>query len=83
MEVINTYEVTPVTSQKSFYGNARVTVYEDGTEILTSYKTEVLRKNPDGTFDRLWDDWSATTAKHVYAWSGIRTAEWHKMEVKK
>ena len=43
----------------------RATIAErDGAQILTSYYTEVAMIK-DGKLYRLWDAWSATTAKHI------------------
>ena len=70
------YKLVPDDSHKSFYGKAIVTVYDDGTEILRSYQTDVLAKGPDGMYHRLWDDWSATTGRHIKAFSGLSKAEY-------
>lgn len=72
---------------KSFYNKARVIINDDGTKVLRSYETDVIRKNADGTFSRLWNDWSATTGRHINEFikqetgHGLNKAEWEKMEV--
>lgn len=76
VNIIKSYELTPNDSHKSFYGKARVFVLEDGTEILRSYQTDVLARDPDGTLRRLWDGWSATTGRHIKAFAGINKAEY-------
>ena len=75
------YELKPTTSQKSFYGKARVLVDDDGTETLVSYTTPVMRRNADGSLTRLWLGWSATTGKHIKAFCGLGKADCDKMEV--
>lgn len=53
------------TLQASYYGKAKVRE-ENGFLILRSYDTDVLRIDVEKhTFSRLWNGWSATTAKHV------------------
>lgn len=49
----------------SFFGKAIVEVIPGGY-MLISYDTNVC-KIVDGAFIRLWDDWSATTLRHVNA----------------
>lgn len=80
------YELEPVNSQKSFYGKAQV--HEDrGVRTLFSYGTPVASINVSGVFTRLWDDWSATTGKHIKAFcvnegvEVINKAAWDKMPV--
>ena len=73
------YELHPVDGRKSFYGKARVLVYEDGTEVLKSYDTMVLKRKPDGTLVRLWHGWSATTGRHIKAFCGLNKAGFVKL----
>lgn len=80
------YELTPNTAQKSFYGKA--TVCEDANGCtLYSYSTAVAAINTDGELVRLWDSWSATTAKHIrafceaYGLPVINKATWDMMPV--
>ena len=75
------YELIPTDGRKSFYGKAIVKVAEDGSEILQSYDTDVMKRTPDGELVRLWSGWSATTGRHIYAFCGLRKAELDKMEV--
>lgn len=81
------YELkTKNTSQKSFYGKAVVTVYNPDFIVLTSYKTDVAAI-VDGEFVRLWEDWSATTAKHVNefriqnGFKAVNKTDWLKLPV--
>lgn len=80
-KLLRKYALMPNDSHRSFYGRAIVRVYDDGTEVLHSYNTDVMSRKPDGTLVRHWDDWSATTGRHVIAFAGIRKAEWDKMEI--
>lgn len=74
------YELAPLPGQqKSFYGKAYVTVELDGTRTLTSYCSEVMRQDPDGTYHRLLDWWSATTGRHIKAFSGMNKAEYEAL----
>lgn len=66
-----TYELRPVTRQKSFYGKAVVEVADDGSQTLLSYGTPILRINADGTKKRLWFGWTATTGKHIRSFCGL------------
>ena len=81
MKVVRTYELEPVDGRKSFYGKAFVKVMDDGSEVLQSYDTDVIMRKPDGTLCRLWNDWSATTGRHINAFCGISKKQWDKMEV--
>ena len=74
MKIIKSYELLPVDSHKSFYGKARVFVYEDGTEVLRSYETDVITRTPSGKLFRTWPDWSATTGRHVKSFCGLNKA---------
>ena len=72
--MMKSYELLPNDSHKSFYGKARVYAYDDGTEILRSYETDVIIRTAGGKLFRLWDDWSATTGRHVKAFCGLNKA---------
>lgn len=74
---METYELEPTDGHKSFYNKAIVTVHDDGTEILRSYETNVIAKTPDGAYHRLWNGWSATTGRHIKAFSGLNKAEYN------
>lgn len=66
-KLVRTYNLIPDDSHKSFYGKAKVKVYDDGSEVLQSYETDVMRKNKDGSFVRIVDGWCA---KKYYRWIG-------------
>ena len=75
-----TYDLQPNTSQKSFYGKARIEIMKDKTEILWSYETRVLLKTTTGEYIRLWDGWSATTGKHIKAYTGLNKREYFELK---
>lgn len=52
------------------YMNATIKYYDDGSEILQSYNTDVVKKTPDGMYIRLWDGWSSSTMKQVKTYCG-------------
>lgn len=59
-------ELKPNDSHKSFYGKAKV-VWDLNGYTLVSYKTPVIRLDCDGKVTKLWDDWTATTMRHINA----------------
>lgn len=65
------YELIPTDSHKSFYKKAIVHKDADGTETLYSYGTPVIRRNSNGTLERLWWGWSATTGRHIKSFCGL------------
>lgn len=75
----NRYEITPCDGRKSFYGKAYAQIIREGAEVLLSYGTPVIAK-VDGVLYRLWDDWSATTGRHIRSFAGIGKADWDKMQ---
>lgn len=70
---ISIYELIPTNGQRSFYGKARVIIDRDAnTETLVSYETEIVRRDmTTGELVKLWDDWSATTGRHIKAFCGL------------
>ena len=73
------YELTPQDGRKSFYGKAKVKQLDDGTEILQSYETDVMKRTPDGRLYRLYTNWTATTGRHIIAFCGLNKAAWQKI----
>ena len=63
----------------SFGGKAIVRVDDDGTETLLSYDTEIIARTPDGKLIPLYNDWTATTGRHVRAFCGLSKAEYFKL----
>ena len=45
--------------------NAQTLYCDDGSEVLQSYDTQIVRKYPDGTIVRLWSGWTPTTGRHI------------------
>ena len=74
--MMNVYELKPTTLQKSFYGKAKVIALDDGTQLLKSYDTIVLKRKASGELVRTWQGWSATTGKHIAAFTGINKKEY-------
>lgn len=73
---METYELKPKTSQKSFYGKATVIVNDKGEKFLKSYDTIVMKIDHSGKKFRTWDDFSATTGKHIAAFAGLNKKEY-------
>ena len=73
------YELMPNDSHKSFYGKAIVRRDDDGSETLLSYGTEIITRTADGTLIPLYNDWTATTGRHVKAFCGLSKAEYFKL----
>lgn len=80
------FELKPTNNRKSFYGKAEVITRDNGDIELRSYNTIVARIR-NGSFQRLWDGYSATTMNHVNAFidtfgiSGGGKAWWMGLEV--
>lgn len=53
-------------TRKSFYGKAKIIEYENGDVELLSYNTVVCRIH-NGSFQRVWNGYSATTMRHINA----------------
>lgn len=66
------YELMPTNGRKSFYGKAFVEVDDYGVETLFSYLTPIIKRFPDGTLKRLYDEEpSFTTAIHIKSFCGL------------
>lgn len=70
------YELTPTNGQKSFYGKTFVEIEEDGTEILYSYNTPIIKRQKSGELIKLYDGWTQTTGKHIKAFCGLNKKEY-------
>lgn len=68
------YELIPNNGRKSFYGKAVVETYSDGSAILFSYNTPIIKRDKKGNLTRLWAGWSATTGRHIAAFCGLNKA---------
>ena len=62
---LNSFELPCLDGRKSFYGKAIVHKTDEGTFVLQSYETCVGEIDRSRKFHRLWDDYSATTMRHV------------------
>ena len=67
-------------NQKSFYGKAIIKEDNEG-QTLYSYNTAILTIKNNGDMVRHWSGWSATTGKHIKAFSGLNKAAYMAMEV--
>jgi hypothetical protein len=80
--------LNPTDGRKSFYGKAVAIEHDNGIIELKSYET-IVAKIVDGVFYRLWDDYSATTMRHInafidkYGITGGGKAWWNSLEVTK
>lgn len=82
-------ELIPDDSRKSFYGKAKVVSFPDGMTALISYNTVVAYTDAEGKLHRVWDDWSATTGRHISAYAreytksgnSVGKAIWDKMAI--
>ena len=77
--MLKTYELHPITNQKSFNGKALVKIDENGTETLYSYNTPIISRSSNGELKRLWFDYTPTTGKHIKAFCGLNKAEFEKL----
>ena len=64
MKKMKIFELSPTDSRQSFYGKAQV-IEKNGVKYLQSYNTIVCKIGRNGKFYRFWDDYSATTIRHV------------------
>lgn len=68
------YELIPNNGRKSFYGKAVVETYSDGSAILFSCNTPIIKRDKKGNLTRLYAGWSATTGRHIAAFCGLNKA---------
>ena len=80
-------KLNPTGQQKSFGSKAHWYEREDGVRVLISYTTAVAAVS-GGVLYRLWDDYSATTLRHVDAFADMcgvsfkgNKAAWEAMPV--
>lgn len=67
-------------SQKSFYGKAKIAYEDDGSAVLYSYNTPIMRRK-DGKLTRIWRGYSVTTGRHVKAFCGLNKKEFEALPV--
>ena len=75
------YDLIPTDGRKSFYGKAKVSIADDGTETLYSYNTPIIKRTAAGELVRMWDGWSVTTGRHIAAFCGMGKAEFVRLPV--
>ena len=75
------YELSPIDGRKSFYGKAIVEI-DNGSETLYSYGTPVIKRDPLGNLERLYDGWSSTTGRHIKAFCGLNKKEFFDLPYK-
>ena len=80
-KVIRVVDLVPTDGHKSFYKKAVVRSYDDGTDVLRSYATDVLSRDANGNLVRHWPGWSATTGRHVASFAGIGKKIWDKLPI--
>lgn len=54
-----------ISKERVSYMEAWIKTYSDGTKILQSYETDVVKMTPEGKYIRLWHDWSVSTNRQV------------------
>lgn len=69
--MVKVMELMPTDGRLSFYGKARVRIEADGSQVLESYTTDIIKRCADGSLVRLWDGWTATTGRHIKAFCGL------------
>lgn len=62
--------VEEISRKRLNYMNAYIIYYDDGSEILRSYGTDVVKRTVEGKYIRLWKSWSRSTSKQVMAYCG-------------
>lgn len=78
--------LSPHYGQKSFYGKAHIITTAEGQRFLKSYNT-IVCGIVDGKFERYWNDYSATTMRHINAFlyacdcETINKSVWDKLSV--
>jgi hypothetical protein len=79
---ISVYDLTPITSQKSFYGKAKVVIAPYTGKTLFSYETPIVTVYSDGRTNRIvrhYKGWTPTTGKHINSFIGLRKKEFSKL----
>ena len=79
------YELQPHDSHKSYYKKAMVIVIDNDNEytrLLKSYDTIVCSMDACGNITRYWNDYSATTGRHIASFCGMNKASFTALPVK-
>lgn len=75
------YDLKPTEEQrvKNFYGKAYVEV-EPNKETLYSYNTKIISRDSRGALTKYWDDWSATTGRHIKAFCDLDKKQYEELK---
>ena len=74
------YDLKPIDGRKSFYGKAKIYLEENGDKTLYSYGTKILTITKEGKYIKFWNDWSATTGRHIAAFCGLNKKQYESLE---
>jgi hypothetical protein len=84
------YELQPRNGRASFYGKAKVKVNKDGSEVLLSYDTPIIKRNVNGELMRLYrcdsdfiNGVSCTTCSHLISFCGLHKKDFLKLPYRK
>lgn len=80
-KAIGLTELYPADGRNSFYGKAIVKNYPNGDRALFSYNTLILVETAKGKTKRYWEDYSATTGRHVIAFNGMNKKAYEALKV--
>lgn len=85
MKKTTVYTISPKSGAKSFYNKCFVIMITDGDRVISktlySYDTPILTEKNGETF-RHWDDWSATTGRHIAAFNGMNKKQYDALPYK-
>ena len=76
------YELSPVDGRKSFYGKCAVFEIK-GKKYLRSYETVVMFQDKNGKFHRVYSGFTATTGRHIKAFSGMNKKAFFNLPLEK
>ena len=76
------YEISPTDRRASFCGKCRVFEIK-GKKYLQSYETFVMFRDENGNFHRVYDDFTATTGRHIKAFSGMNKKAFFALPLEK
>lgn len=65
------YYLVPNDCHKSFYGKAVVEENENGSKTLFSYNVKIMTILDNGNVVKHWNGYTATTQRHIRAFSGL------------
>lgn len=74
-------ELVPTDGRKNVGNRAYIKIGKDGSETLISYDTPIIRRKPNGELVRLFNDWTATTGRHIRYFCGLGKKEFMALPV--